>query len=79
MASRLRNKPERTHSLKRRDEKRSVISVGDVVILKDDTSKRMYWKLALVEDLVEGRDGQIRAALVKIVNSDGKYAKLRNI
>ena len=38
----------------------------------------MYWKFALVEDLVEGRDGQIRAALVKVVNSDGKYTKLHH-
>ena len=65
------------HSLRCRSEKRSVISVGDIVILKDDTTKRMYWKLALVEGLVEGRDGQIRAALVKVVNSEGKCAKLR--
>ena len=48
---------------------------GDIVILKDDTSRRMYWKLALLY-LVEGRDEQIRAPLVKIVDSDGKYAKL---
>lgn len=66
----------KAHSLKHREEKRSVILVGDVVILKDDTTKRMYWKLALIENLVEGRDGQIRAALVKTVNSDGKYTKL---
>lgn len=64
------------HSLKSKGKRKSIMSVGDVVILKEDTSKRMYWKLALVEDLVEGRDGKIRAALVKVVNSDGRHTKL---
>ena len=32
------------------------ISVGDVVVMKDD-SKRMFWRLALVEELLKGSDG----------------------
>jgi len=65
------------HSHRRRED--WCHSVKDVVILKDDTAKRMYWKLAQVEDLVEGRDGQIRAATVRIVNSDGRQGKFMEV
>ena len=49
-----------------------LISVGDVIILKDDLTKRMFWKLGIVKELITGRDGQTRAALIKVPN----YAKL---
>ena len=49
-----------------------LISVGDVIILKDDLTKRMFWKLGIVKELITGRDGQIRAALIKVPN----YTKL---
>ena len=47
-----------------------------MVILKDDATK-MYWKLAVVEELISGRDGQIRAAIIRIINCDSKTAKIR--
>jgi len=46
----------------------SSISVGDVVVMKDD-SKRMFWRLALVEELLTGSDGHVRAATVRAVKS----------
>jgi len=51
--------------------------VGDVVILKDDTTKRMFWKLAIIEELLTGKDGQVRVAIVKVVNHEGKQSRLR--
>ena len=46
------------------------IAVGDVVILKNDSTNRMFWKLAKVERLLTGKDGIVRAALIKVSNSD---------
>ena len=38
-----------------------VIKKGDVVVVHDDKS-RLHWRLAVVEDLIEGKDGLVRAA-----------------
>ena len=48
----------------------SKITVGDVVVLKDDSVKRAFWKLVVVKELIPGRDGEIRAAWVRVA-SDG--------
>ena len=51
------------------------IRKGDIVILKDDTTKRLFWKLAVVHELLPGRDGKVRAAVVKVGAADeGKRA-----
>ena len=44
-----------------------VIKKGDVVIVHDEKA-RLYWKLAIVEDLIQGKDGYIRAANIRIGN-----------
>jgi len=41
----------------------SRISIGDIVILKDDFTKRAFWKLVIV---LTGRDGEVRAAVVRV-------------
>ena len=46
------------------------ISVGDVIIMKDDLTKRVFWKLGIVKELIKGRDSKVRAALVKVPNSN---------
>ena len=46
------------------------IAVGDIVILKQESSNRMFWKLAKVEELLPGRDGTVRSAIVKVANTD---------
>jgi transposase InsO family protein len=43
------------------------IKVGDVVQVHDD-SKRVTWKLAVVESLIEGEDGLVRAANIRTSN-----------
>ena len=48
-----------------------------VVLLKGDTSKRLFWKLAIVKDLLECTDGQIRAAVVKVPDPRGGVKLLR--
>ena len=46
------------------------ISVGDVIIMKDDLTRRVFWKLGIVKELITGPDSQVRAALVKVPGSN---------
>ena len=46
----------------------SYISVGDVVIVKDEQLPRGQWKLAIVRELFQGKDGKTRAAAVKVAS-----------
>lgn len=55
------------------------ISIGDIVLLKLDSTTRCYWKLAKVEELISGNDGKIRAAVVKVASSDKRPVYLRRV
>ena len=48
------------------------IKVDDVVLLKDDNTPRIFWKLAVVQELIKGKDGHVRNAKVKVLNNSGK-------
>ena len=50
---------------------RSTISVGDVVIIHDENLPRAFWKLGRVESIMTGRDGEIRAATVRLSSGSG--------
>lgn len=50
------------HTQITRNHKGAEIAVGDVVILRNDSTPRMFWKLALDKELLPGRDGIVRAA-----------------
>ena len=45
------------------------VKIGDVVLMHDD-SPRIRWKMAVVENLIKGKDGLTRA--VEIKTSNGK-------
>ena len=61
-----------------RQKKESLIAIGDVVVLKDDVTKRQFWKLGVVTELLPGRDGNVRAAVVRI-SGDRKSLLRRSI
>ena len=42
------------------------LKVGDIVILKNDSVTRAFWKLGKVEELLPGRDGVVRAAVITV-------------
>ena len=41
------------------------IEIGDLVLLQEDSTKRGQWKTAVVENLINGKDGEIRGAVVR--------------
>jgi len=49
------------------------IHVGDVVLIGEDHKKRMNWRLALVKEVIPGRDGLER--VVKLRTSTGKLTR----
>lgn len=65
------------HSVKVKQGKRPTIAKGDVVVVKDDASKRLFWKLGVVKDLITGDDQQVRAAVVKVSDPKGHTSLLR--
>ena len=57
----------------------ATVRVGDIVILKNDSTSRAFWKLAKVEELLPGNDGKIRAAMVKVPRINGKSQLLKRV
>ena len=53
------------------------INVGDVVLLRDEQTKRSFWKLCRVVELLESKDGSVRAAKVQVGSSSGGKKVLR--
>ena len=52
------------HQLKHNTKPNS-LSVGDVVIIKSDERDRNQWPMGVVEELLIGRDGIVRAAKLR--------------
>ena len=52
------------------------ISVGDMVIVHDDSLPRSFWKLGRVRDLIVGRDGRTRGATVTVANKERRLTTL---
>ena len=44
------------------------VAVGDIVVVHGDEQPRTCWKLGKVEQVITGRDGEARAAVVKVCN-----------
>ncbi|XP_051160007.1 uncharacterized protein LOC127280786 [Leptopilina boulardi] len=44
------------------------IKTGDVVLIGSDNQKRMDWPLGRIDEIIEGRDGQVRVCLIKTKN-----------
>ena len=65
------------HRVKRQATKGPEIAVGDVVILKNDSTKRLFWRLAIIQELLTGSDGKVRAAVIKIIDDQNKSRSLR--
>ncbi|GFU03729.1 integrase catalytic domain-containing protein [Trichonephila clavipes] len=53
--------------------KEDVIKEGDIVLIVDTNSKRIYWPLAKVIKLIPGRDGRVR--VVEVSTSSGSFLR----
>ena len=53
------------------------IEIGDIVLIKNDSTSRVFWKMGKVEELIPGKDGKVRAAVVKVGRSTKRPALLR--
>ena len=51
--------------------------VGDIVLIQEDNIKRLNWPIAVIESLLKGRDGSVRAATVRMFNKAGKPTTTR--
>ena len=49
------------------------ISVGDVVVVHEESLPRGFWKLGLVKELFKGRDGVTRGTIVKVASKNGSH------
>ena len=60
-----------THTSKRGPgDSNAQISVGQIVIVKDEHLPRGLWKLGIVQEVMKGGDGLIRAAVVKVASRE---------
>ena len=54
------------------------IQKGDVCVLHDPHCPRTFWRLAIIQDPIPGRDGQVRGAVVKTITWKGVVSILRH-
>ena len=55
------------------------ISVGDMVILKNENTKRCFWKTCKVVELIKGKDNVVRAAKIRVPNEKGTTVLYRSL
>lgn len=54
-----------------------IIQVGDIVTVHSDDTPRNFWRLGRVEEIIVGRDGEGRVAIVKVLSKEGHVSMLR--
>ena len=54
-----------------------VINVVDVVTVKEDNVKRLNWQMALVDEVIKGKDGKSRAAIIRIMDKASMITRLK--
>ena len=56
----------------------SPIAQGDIVLVHDKHQPRGFWKLAHVKEIIVGKDGRVRGAVLKLSTKDGQATFLRH-
>lgn len=46
------------------------LKVGDVVLLEGSEKSKMLWDLAVIKEIIKGRDGNVRAAIIKTAKAN---------
>ena len=65
------------HSLRNKEGQGPSVKVGDIVLLYDEGTKRAFWKLAVVNELIQGTDRKTRAAVIRIGSDKGPTRLLK--
>ena len=55
----------------------SQVTVGDIVIVHSANQPRGLWKLGRIEEVLPGRDGKIRGAIIRIASKGNRAALLQ--
>ena len=66
------------HNCKAKKAEHPLIEESDVVIIKEDNVHRGSWRLARVDRLLKGTDGEIRGAEIVVADKNGKLSRLRH-
>ena len=48
-----------------------ISSLGDVMLIEDDSQRRYRWKMGIIVELVEGSDGVVRGAKLRTTKPEG--------
>ncbi len=57
----------------KKEHRSTAVKAGDIVLMYDDNTPRMRWRLAKVTRLITGRDGVVRAAELQLA-PHGRHA-----
>ena len=52
------------------------VQCGDIVYVQDDKINRQLWNIGRITELLPGRDGQVRSAVVRTMDKSKKPVKL---
>ncbi|XP_046858565.1 uncharacterized protein LOC124452014 [Xenia sp. Carnegie-2017] len=64
------------YTSKSRGNQNPEIAVGDIVIIRNDQTKRIFWKVAKVEQLLQGDERITRAAQIRVLRGDFSHSHL---
>ena len=53
------------------------VLVGDIVYLQDDNLRRKQWNMAKIEELLSGKDGIVRAAVIRTLDKSKRPILLK--
>jgi len=65
------------HRFGKTGSKKAQISVNDLVVVHDENQPRGFWRLAKVENVIVGIDGEVRGATVRVSSRDGNVTVLQ--
>ena len=66
------------HNCKAKKAGHPMIEESDVVIIKEDNVHRGNWRLAQVDKLLKGTDGEVRGAEIVVADKNGKLSRMRH-
>ena len=66
-----------TYNRKKYDSFSKLIVDNMVIIKDDDRLPRLRWKKGVMQELITGRDNNVRGAVVRVIDNKGKVITLK--